>query len=189
MIARHATTLAVLVRAAPRRRVLAATGCAAVAVATTSMLAGQRASIAALQVSTVALAGAAVTLLQEPCTMLDALPTTRARRRALLLAFSLPLLALAWLALLAIAGVGGAQAGALTLQLAAVAGLALGLAGRGGDPARALVGVALAYGAARVLLGPELFPAGTEATRMAGAGGMWLGVACAGLALLVVSSR
>jgi hypothetical protein len=50
MSARHATTLAVLVRAVPRRPVLAATGCAALAVVATSTLAGQRASTAALLV-------------------------------------------------------------------------------------------------------------------------------------------
>ena len=67
--------------------------------------------------------------------------------------------------------------------------LALGLGARGGDPARALACVALTFGACRVLFGPELFPTGTEAARLTGAAGWWVGAACAGLLLLAAFSR
>lgn len=190
MTARHAATaLGALARAVPRRPVLLATGAALGAVALAVTVGGHRAAIAALQGSTVALAAVAVALLDEPRAALGALPTTLARRRALLLSAALPPLALLWMALLALGGVGGAEADALTVQLTAVVALALGLAARGGDPERALAGVALAYGAGRVLFGPQLFPAGIEAAHWAGARGWWVGAACAGLALLAVFSR
>jgi hypothetical protein len=188
-VARIAITLRALARAAPRGPVAAALAAAPAAVVLGVALGGHRGAILALQASTVALAGAAVTLLREPRAALDGLPTTLATRRALLLAAAAPVLALVWSALLALGGAGRAEASALTLQLAAVTALALGLGARGGDPARALAGVALAFGAGRVLFGPQLFPAGTEAAHWAGARGWCVGAACAGLALLAAGSR
>jgi hypothetical protein len=183
-------TLGALARAVPRVPVLLCTGAALAGVVAVAELGGHRAAIVALQASTVALAGAAVTLLEEPRAALGGVPTSLARRRALLLSAALPLLALLWLALLALGGTDGGEARALTLQLAAVTGLALGFAGHGGDPARALAGVALAYGAGRILFGPQLFPAGTEAAAgQAGTAVLWAGAACAGLLLLAASSR
>jgi hypothetical protein len=188
MTARHgAAVLGALARAVPRGPILLGTGAALAGVAAAAGLSDHRGAVLALQASTVALAGAAVTLLDEPA--LDAVPTTLARRRALLLGAGLPLLALVWMALLAVGGVSGEEAPVLTLQLAAVTSLALGLGARGGDPVRALVGVALAFGIARVLFGPQLFPAGTEAAHWDGAARVWAGAAGAGLLLLAVFSR
>jgi hypothetical protein len=190
MTARHAAVLlGAQARAVPRTPILLATGAALAGVVAVSALGGDSAPLVALQASTVAIAGAAVTLLEEPRAALDALPTTRARRRALVLAGGLPLLALLWMALLAVGGVDAAEASALTLQLVAVTAVALGLGARGGDPARVVAQVALAFGAGRILFGPQLFPAGTEAAHWAGARGWWAGAACAGVALLVAGSR
>jgi hypothetical protein len=192
MTARHATVLlGALARAVPRTPILLAASAALGGVVALAELGGDRGAVLALQASTVALAGAAVTLLQEPRGALDAVPTTRARRRALVLGAGLPPLALFWMALLVVAGIGfgGPEAAALTLQLTAVTALALGLGARGGDPARAVAEVALVFGVARVLFGPQLFPAGTEAARWAGARGWWAGAACVGAALLAAFSR
>jgi hypothetical protein len=161
---------------------------AVVGVGAVSALAGERDALVALQASTIALAGAAASLLDEPRAALDALPTTVARRRALLLAGALPLMGLVWCGMLSGAAVGSAQAGLLTLQLVAVVALALGLGARG-DVARAVAGVGLAFGVARVVLGPHLFPAGPAAAHWISARGWWAGAACAGLALLVGASR
>jgi hypothetical protein len=184
-----AVTLGALVRAAPRAPVLLCTGAALAGVAIAAALGGHRGAVLALQASTVALAGAAVTLLEEPRAALAGVPTTLARRRALLLSAALPPFAVLWAALLALGGADGGETQALTLQLAAVTSLALGLGARTGDPARALAGVALAYGAGRILFGPELFPAGTEAAGWSGATAWWAGAVCAGLALLAAASR
>jgi hypothetical protein len=184
-----AVTLGAVARAVPRGPVLLCAGAALAGVTAGTALGGHLGAILALQASTVALAGAAVTLLQEPRAALDGVPTTLAHRRALLLSAALPAFALLWLALLTLGGAGGSDAEALTLQLAAVTALALGFGARGGDPARALAGVALAYGTGRILLGPQLFPAGTEAPGWSGAAALWAGAACAGLLLLAASSR
>ena len=184
-----AVVLAAVARAVPRPPILLCCGAALAGVATISQLAGHRGALVALQASTIALAGATVTLLAEPPAALDAVPTTLARRRALLLSAAVLPLALLWIALLTIGGADGGEAFALSLQLAAVTALSLGLAARGGDPGRALAGVALAFGAGRILFGPQLFPAGTEAANWSGATGWWAGAACAGLALLAASSR
>jgi hypothetical protein len=191
MTPRHATvTLGALCRAVPRRPLLLAAGAAPVAVAgVVGLGGGHRGAILALQASTVALAGAAVTLLDEPRGLLDALPTTRARRRALVLGAGLPALAALWVLLLVVGGADRDEAAALTVQLAAVTCVALGLGARDGDPARAIAGVALAFGAGRVLFGAQLFPAGTEAAHWMGARGWWTAAACAGLLLLAIASR
>ena len=192
MTARHAAVLlGAQARAVPRMPVLLAAGAALAGVALLSGVTGPRGTLLALQASTVALAAAAVTLLDEPRAVLDALPTTRARRRAAALAAGLPPLALLWVVLLAVGGLGsgGPEASALTLQLVAVTALALGLGARGGDPAHAVAEVALAFGAGRIFLGPQLFPAGTEAAHWAGARGWWAGAAGLGIALLVAFSR
>ena len=146
--------LGALVRAVPRAPVAGLTGVALVAVPAVAWLGGHRGAIAALQASAVALAGVAVTLLQQPRGATDAAPVTIARRRALLLGAALGPFALLWIALLALAGVDGGEARALTLQLAAVTSLALGLGARGEDPARALAAVALTFGACRVRVRP-----------------------------------
>jgi hypothetical protein len=192
MSAQHAAVLlGAQARAVPRMPVLLATGAALGGVVVLSEITGERGAILALQASTVALAGAAATMLDEPRAALDALPTTRARRRAWTLVAGLPPLALLWIVLLAVAGIGpgGAESAALTVQLVAVTALTLGLGARGGDPARAVAEVALAFGVGRVLFGPQLFPAGTEAAHWAGARGWWAGAACLGVALLVAFSR
>jgi hypothetical protein len=105
------------------------------------------------------------------------------------LAAGLPALALLWALLLVMGGADRVEAAALTLQLTAVTSVALGLGARDGDPARAVAGVALAFGAGRILFGAQLFPAGTEAAHWAGARGWWAGAACAGLALLAAAGR
>jgi hypothetical protein len=179
-------TLGALARAVPRAPIGLCAGAALAGVAAGSQLGGQRGAVLALQASTVALAGAAVTLLDEPRGALGGVPIGLARRRMLLLTAAVPPLALLWLAMLALGGIGGGEAGALTLQLAAVSALALGFGARSGEPGRALAGVALAYGTARILFGPQLFPAGTEAARWSGA---WAAAACAGLLLLAAFSR
>jgi hypothetical protein len=191
MTARSAlVTLGALCRAVPRRPFTLAAGAAVVAVAGTAQLGGgHRAAILALQAATVALAAAAVTLLDEPPGLLDALPTTRGRRRALVLAAGLSALALLWAGLLEVGGAAGDEAAALSLQLAAVTAVSLGVGARGADPARAVAGVALAFGAGRVLFGAQLFPAGTEAAHWAGARGWWAGATGAGLLLLMLASR
>jgi hypothetical protein len=182
-------TLGALARAVPRTPVVVCAGAALGGVAALSALGDHRVALVALQASTVALAGIAVTLLEEPRAALGGVPTTLARRRALLLSAAVPPLALLWLALLALGGSTGDEAWALTLQLATVVSLALGFGALGGDPARALGGIALAFGAGRILCGPELFPAGTEAARWSGAAPLWAGAAGAGLLLLAAYSR
>lgn len=162
-------TVAVL-RAVPRAPIVVAVGTAFAAVGVLGEVAGQDGAFVALQVSVVALACAAVTLLDEP--PLPALPISLPRRRVRSLGVGLPLLALAWLALLALANVDGADARLLTLHLAAVVALSMATG--------SVVGVALAYCVARVFFGSQLFSAGS---------GWWAGAACAGLLGLAASSR
>ena len=172
-----------LLRAVPRAPIVLLTGSAVVGVVTVSRVAGADGALVAVQASTVALAGAAVTLIHEPRGVLDAVPTRLARRRTLLLAAGVPPLALVWLGLLALAGVDGDYVAALTLQLATVTSLALAAGARGGDPAASLAAVAIAFGAGRILFGPQFFPAGMETARW------WLAAGCAGLLWLAAFSR
>ncbi|WP_028066312.1 hypothetical protein [Solirubrobacter soli] len=177
---RRLVVLGALVRAVPRGPVAALAGSAVAGVGVVSALWSAPAESLALQAATIPLAGVAVTLLQEPA--LDALPTTLARRRVLLLGAALVPLAALWLALLALTATAWVDARVLTLQLAAVTSLALGLAARGGDPVAVVAGVALAFAAARGLLGPPLLRTDVSA-------GWWLAATAAGLLALAAFSR
>ncbi len=181
--------LAGVLRAVPHVRVLGGLAAAAAAVATGALLGGHRGAVLALQASTVLVAGVALALIDEPRDALQALPTSLPRRRALVLAVGLPLLAAAWAALLHGGGSSGAEAAALSVQCAAVVALSLGIGALTGAPTLGIAGVALAFGTGRIAFGDQLFPAGTEAARWAGAAGWWLAAAGAGTALLIAGSR
>jgi len=168
-----------LVRAAPRAPILWLSATAVTAVALAAAIIGDDGALVALQLSIVALAAAAVFVLEEP--PLPAVPVSKAHRRVLLLAAGLPVLGLVWLALLRLGGVDAHEAGALTLQLATVTALSLA--------AGSVTPVALAFCCGRLIFGPGYFPAGTEAAGWSGATGWWAGAACAGLLWLAVTSR
>jgi hypothetical protein len=168
-----------LVRAAPRAPILLLSATAVIAVASAATIIGDDAALVALQTSIVALPAAAVLALDEP--PLAAVPVSRVRRRAWLLAAALPALSLVWLALLRLGGVDAHEAGPLTLQLVTVTALSLA--------AGSVTPAALAFCAGRVIFGPRFFPAGTEAASWSGATGWWAGAACAGLLWLAVTSR
>jgi hypothetical protein len=178
---RDVVVLGALARAVPRGAVALPAAVAVVGVGVAGAVGSGRTGLLALQLATPALAGSAVALLQEPGAP-DAVPTTLARRRGLLLgAAAVPLVAL-WVVLLALAGAGSADAGALTWQLAAVTSLALGLGARGGDPVQVVAGVTLAFAAARGLTGPSLLT--TDVTAL-----WWIGAIGAGLLALAAFSR
>ncbi|RKQ90337.1 hypothetical protein C8N24_0138 [Solirubrobacter pauli] len=157
------TVTVALLRAAPRAAVLAPVGGAAAAVVALTQVDEQAARMA-LQASTIALAAAAVALLDEP--PLPGVPVGKAQRRVRLLAAGLPALGAAWLGLLAL--VPGEDGARLSLHFAAVLALALG--------AESVVPVALAFCAARVGA-PELADA------------WWTAAACGGLLALAARSR
>jgi hypothetical protein len=176
----HGVLLGALVRAAPWGAVGVLAGSAFAGVAAVAALGSAAAALLAVQAATIPLAGIAVLLLPDRSP--EAMPTTLARRRALLLGAASVPLALLWLALLALAGASSAEAGALSRQLAAVTALALAIAARGGDPVQAVTGVALAFAAARGVFGPSLLT-------LDGAPAWWLPATAAGLLALAGASR
>ena len=176
------TTLALaLLRAAPKRPALSGGAIAAVAVLAAN---SPQRTAAALQLAALALAAGLAPLLVEEPHEADATPTTRARRRLVLAAVCLPVLALAWLGLLQLAG---GTAVLVTAQLAALVALAAAAAAIS-DGAGVIV-VALGFAGARVFAPERLFPGAPGDPHWSGALVCWSVLAVLGVLALALASR
>ena len=175
-----ATTLALaLLRAAPKRPALSGGAIAAVAVLAAN---SPQRSAAALQLAALALAAGLAPLLVEEPHEADATPTTRARRRIVLATVCLPVLALAWLGLLQLAG---GAAVLVTAQLAALVAMAAAAAAI--SDAGVIV-VALGFAAARVFAAERLFPTAPGDAHWSGALVCWSVLAVLGLLAVALAS-
>jgi hypothetical protein len=142
-------------------------------------------TLSSTQLAAVALASATALLLHDPAAVITAAsPTPLWLRRAGILAVALPAAALAWLALLRLAGVGGQWPVTLSLELAAVA--AVGLAAGARRPLIAPAVVATAFTGVGALWQDWVLPAAGdhEKTRVAAAA-----IALAALAAYAHASR
>ena len=177
------TTLALaLLRAAPKRPALSGGAIAAVAVLAANS--PQRTAVA-LQLAALALAAGVAPLLVEEPHEADATPTSRPRRRLVLSALCLPLLALTWLGLLQLAG---GTAVLVTAQLAALVALAAAAAALS-DGALGVIVVAVGFAGARVLAPERLFPAAPGDPHWSAALACWAALAVLGVLALAVASR
>jgi len=174
-------------RALPRVQLLAGTSAAFVALWLVAGSDGEQ-MIAALQYAALMLSLAVATILDEPAgRTVAAVPPTLICRRSLTIALVVPGLVLAWTALVALGGVTGQTAAALTLQLAALVLLTLALGARltsGGTIAGPLV--ALAFLGAQVtapawVISPDFGEWRWDA--------LWVGLAAGALLGLALASR
>jgi hypothetical protein len=172
-------------RAAPFVALAGASAAALAAVLLLATAPGAPRTVSSVQFAAVALASATSVLLHDPAAVITAAsPTPLWLRRAAILAVALPAAALAWLALLELAGIGGEWRATLSLELAAVA--AVGLAAGARRPLLAPAVVAAAFTAAGVLCQDWVMPAdGDHARTRAAAAALTL----AALAAYARSSR
>jgi hypothetical protein len=175
-------------RALPRVQLLAGTSAAFVVLWLLAGEAGVERTIVALQYAALMLSLAVATILDEPAgRTVAAVPPPLIWRRGLTIVLVLPGLVLAWAALVALGGVTGQTAAALTLQLAALVLLTFALGARltsGGAVAGPLVALAFLGGQATApawVISPDFGEWRWDA--------LWAGLAAGALLGLALASR